>query len=196
MCDLPSGVEWSPADHPYAIAVSEATWWSCAVRLAVARLEDPPDRRAAPVSSTQIDARNLVFALVQLLAAERLEQKALLDLGIDPVVGDILSGARDRYLQALPDIQNMRNALSHFDDWAMGQGRGPQKAGINEGSTPRDVAGHYWGFGYNNQERVVRLGHFKIDVAMAVSAARGLDRAIYAAAQEVDRRREGSQHGQ
>jgi hypothetical protein len=187
MSDLPSGVEWSPADNPYAIAVSEATWWRCAVTLAVARLDDPIDRRAAPMNSTQIDARNLIFALVQLLAAERLEQKALRDLGIDSIVGENLSRARDRYLEALPDIQEMRNALTHFDEWAIGRGFGRQRAGVAAGLEPRDVAGHFWGFGYNPTERVVRLGPLKIEVAKAVPAARTLDRAIYAASGEVDR---------
>jgi hypothetical protein len=190
MSNLPSGLEWSPADNPYAIAVSEATWWRCAVKLAVARLGDPVDRRAAPLNSTQIDARNLVFALVQLLAAERLEQKALRELGVDAIVGDVLSRARDRYLGDLPDIQEMRNSLTHFDDWAMGRGRGLQRADVTEGSEPRDVAGHYWGFGYNPTERVVRLGPFKIEVAKAVPAALGLERAICAAAGEVDRQAE------
>ena len=193
--DIPSGVDWSPADHPYAIAVSESAWWRSAVKLAVGRLDDPVDQRAAPFSSKQIDARNLVFALVQLLAAEHLEQKALLDLSIDAVVGDVLSQARDRYLQALPGIQEMRNALTHFDDWAMGRGRGPQRAGVTEGSEVRDVAGHYWGFSYHHDERVVRLGPFKIEVAKAAPAALDLAQAIYAAACEVDRQRNVGQRG-
>jgi len=82
---------WSPADHPYVIAVSEAQWWLSAVRLAEARLRDP---RAAPVSSRQVDARNLVLALSQLLVAERLEQTALVDLGIDATVAERLADAR------------------------------------------------------------------------------------------------------
>lgn len=70
MSEVRSGVEWSPADNPYAIAVSEAQRWRSAAVLAVARLEDPAYFRAAPFSSKEIDAGNLVFALVQLLAAE------------------------------------------------------------------------------------------------------------------------------
>lgn len=194
--DLPSGVEWSPADHPYAIAVSEATWWRCAVQLAASRLDDAEAPRVGPVSSTQIDARNLVIALAQLLTAEHLEQKALLNLGIGPAVGEVLSEARDWYLQALPGIQDMRNALTHFDEWAMGRGRGPQKVDVAAGSEPRDVAGYYWGFSYHPGKRVVRHGPFEIDVPQAVLAALGLARAIDAAAQEVDRQRDVSQSGQ
>ena len=66
--------DWSPADNPYALAVSEAQWWQRAARLGVLRLRDADDRRISWFSSRQIDARQLVFALRQLLHAERLEQ--------------------------------------------------------------------------------------------------------------------------
>jgi hypothetical protein len=184
--DIPAGAEWSPADHPYAIAVSEATWWRCAVQLAVARLGDPEDRRAAPFSSRQVDARNLVFALVQLLAAERLEQAALGELGVDSAISEALSDALDRYLAALPDIQKIRNALTHFDDWAIGHGRGPQTKGFASGAERRDVAGTCWGFGYYASEQLVRLGPFEISVPTAMQAAVELARAIEAAAMNVD----------
>lgn len=191
MSDTPAGADWSPADHPYAIAVSEAMWWRCAVQLALARLGDPDDRRSAPVSSKQLDARNMVFALVQLLAAERLEQTALRDLRVDSAIGEALSNARDRYLAALPDIQEIRNALTHFDDWAIGHGRGAQRKDVVSGSERRDVARAYWSFGYcpgeYPGEQVVKLGPFEIAVAAALPAARELARAIETAAMEVDR---------
>lgn len=188
MADLPSGVDWSPADNPYAIAVSEATWWLCAVRLTIGRLNDAPDGRAAPMSSAQIDARSLIFALVQLLAAERLEQTALRKLGMDPAVGEALDRARECYVNALPNIQDMRNALAHFDDWALGAGHGLQKSWAKNGSELRDIAGHYWGFGYDPGRRVVKLGPLTIEVEKAALAARDLHRAIYAAARQVDHR--------
>ncbi|MBV9446305.1 MAG: hypothetical protein JO345_10460 [Streptosporangiaceae bacterium] len=37
--------DWSPADNPYAIAVSEAQWWRDAARLAIMRMRDDDDRR-------------------------------------------------------------------------------------------------------------------------------------------------------
>ena len=86
--------DWSPADNSYAIAVSEARWWLSAVNLAAGRLSDPSDRRAAPMSSTQIDARTLVFALTQLLTAEQLEQYALKELSMSPKVSATLAIAR------------------------------------------------------------------------------------------------------
>ena len=185
--EIPPEPAWSPADNPYAIAVSQATWWRCAVQLSVGRLDDPPDHRAAPVTSKQIDARNLVFALVQLLAAEALEQEALRALGIDETVGRALSQARDRYLEALPGIQHMRNALTHFEDWSVGRGRGPQKDGVAAGSDLRDVAAHFWGFGYHQAERVIRQGPYALEVDKAAPAALDLYWAISAAAEMVDR---------
>ena len=187
MSEIPSEAGWSPADSAYAVAVSEATWWRCAVQLAAGRLGDTPDSRAAPVRSTQIDARNLIYALVQLLNAEALEQEALRDLGTDATVGHILTKARDQYLHALPGIQEMRNALTHFDEWALGRGRGPQKAHVDAGSDHRDVAAYFWGFGYNQGDRLIRMGPFTIDPATAVRAARDLTWAIDVAAQAVDR---------
>ena len=186
--DIPEGADWSPADHPYAVAVSEAMWWRCAVQLAVARLDDSNDLRSAPVSSQQVDARNLVFALVQLLAAEQLEQMALRDLGVKSEIREELAAARARFLAALPGIQEMRNALTHFDEWAVGYGRGPQRRSVVGGSDRRDVAGAFWGFGYDPGEQAVRLGPFKISAASALRAATKLERAIGAAAIEVDRR--------
>jgi hypothetical protein len=74
--------DWSPADHPYAIAISEAQWWQQAAQLAVLRMRDDDQRIA--FSPHQVDARQLVFALSQLLRAERLEQVALTTLAMDP----------------------------------------------------------------------------------------------------------------
>lgn len=186
--NVPEDAVWSPADHPYAIAVSEAMWWRCAVQLAVARLDDSNDPRSAPVSSQQVDARNLVFALVQLLAAENLEQTALRGLGVATEIREELAAARGRFLAALPDIQQMRNALTHFDEWAVGYGRGPQRRSVEEGSDRRDTASAFWGFGYDPGEQAVRLGPFEISVSSALPAATKLERAIGAAATEVDRR--------
>lgn len=185
--DVPTDTAWSPADHPYAIAASEAMWWRCAVQLAFARLADADDRRSAPVSSKQLDARSMIFALAQLLAAERLEQGALRDLRVDPGIGQALSDARDRYLAAIPGIQEMRNALTHFDDWAIGQGHGPQRKSIAGGAERRDVAWLYWSFGYYPSEQMVKLGPFEISAPTAFQAALELARAIQSAAMEVDR---------
>ncbi|WP_158781240.1 hypothetical protein [Streptomyces sp. NRRL S-237] len=87
--------DWSPADNPYAIAVSEAQWWQRTAALAVRRIRADDDDSSAPFfDSRQIDARQLCIALRQLLMAEKLEQIALADLGIDPAAGQALNEAR------------------------------------------------------------------------------------------------------
>ena len=151
--------DWSPADHPYAIAVSEAQWWMRTAKLAVLRIRDEDEDRRVGFSSRQIDARQLVFALRQLLAAEELEQRALKDLGRAATLGVALVRARREFEQALPDIKNMRDGLMHFEDWARGRGRfGPQKAAREKGVAERDVARMFWGFGYDPITGMVSFG--------------------------------------
>lgn len=179
--------DWSPADHPYAIAVSEAQWWQRATQLAVLRLREDDDRRISWFSSRQIDARQLVFALRQLLNAERLEQFALSTLGIDSAVGATLSTARQRFTDALPGIKHMRDALVHFDEWSRGEGKfGPQKQRRDTGAALRDVAREYWGFEYDSSRGTISLGPYTISIDAADRAAAELSNAIYLAAHQVD----------
>jgi hypothetical protein len=180
--------DWSPADNPYAIAVSEAQWWLHTVRLAILRIHDGEERWTAVFSSEQIDARQLIFALRQLLTAEQLEQAALTELGIDPAVGEALAQARQQFENALPGIKHMRDALTHFDEWSRGKGRGPQRERVRAGAALRDVARTYSGFGYDPGAGTITLGPYKIDVETAEHAAYELCQAIYAAAHEVDRK--------
>ena len=74
---------WSPADNPYAIASSEASWWRATVALAVGRMHGNEDLTTAWLSSRQVDARTLINALRQLLTAVKLERGALTDLSMD-----------------------------------------------------------------------------------------------------------------
>lgn len=180
--------DWSPADNPYAIAVSEAQWWQRAVQLAVFRIRGDDDDRIAWFSSRQIDARQLVFALRQLLAAEQLEQVALKALGMDPAAGQELAKARKRFEEAIPGVKDMRDALMHFEDWSRGMGRGPQRDRHEAGEALRDVARFFWGFGYDPSAGSVSLGPYVIDVGTADRAAAELCRAIYMAAREVDKK--------
>jgi hypothetical protein len=186
--------DWSPADNPHAIAISEAQWWQRAVRLAVLRLRDPDDRRISWFSSRQIDARQLVFALRQILNAERLVAAALEQGGVNAAARDALDQARLAFEDALPDIKHMRDALMHFDEWSRGEGRGPQKDQVRSGDALRDVARDYWGFGYDPSTGIVSLGSFTIHVDAADQAADQLSRAIYFAAREVDKKNAGELH--
>lgn len=180
--------DWSPADNPYAIAVSEGQWWLSMARLSAARLGDPNDPRAMPMCSQQVDARVLVIALAQLLNAERLEQTALKELGMPSAVRDALSQARAAYLAALPGIREVRNGLTHFENWARGEGLGPQARLVESGQERRLVARNHWGFAYDPRTRTLRFGSHEIDVDGAVASAGALHRAIYLAAIAVDER--------
>lgn len=181
-----SSPDWSPADNPHAIAISEAQWWQRTVQLAVLRLRDPDDQRIAWFSSRQIDARQLVFALRQILNAERLVAAAMEACGVDAAAHEALARARQQFVDALPGIKDMRDALMHFDEWSRGQGRGPQKRRRDAGDALRDVAREYWGFGYDPPAGVVSLGPYTIRVETADQAAAAMSWAIYEAACAVD----------
>jgi hypothetical protein len=178
--------DWSPADNPHAIAISEAQWWQRAVQLAVLRLRDTDDQRISWFSSRQIDARQLVFALRQILNAERLVGVAMAARDVDTAAHEALARARRRFEDALPGIKNMRDALMHFDEWSRGEGRGPQKNRRKAGAALRDVAQEYWGFGYDPGAGAVSLGPYTIQVDTADQAAKDLSWAIYQAARAVD----------
>lgn len=181
--------EWSPADNPYAIAVSEAQWWQRTAALAVRRIRAGDDDNGDPFfDSRQIDARQLCIALRQLLMAEKLEQIALADLGIDPAAGQALEKARERFEAMLPGIKHMRDGLTHFEDWSRGKGIGPQQQRIKAGDTPREAARHFWGFAYDPRADTVTMGPYRIDVSAVEDAAGELALAIYLAAHEVDKR--------
>jgi hypothetical protein len=177
---------WSPADNPYAIAVSEAQWWFRSAVLTSRRMRDGDDPRSAGFSSRQVDARQLVVALWQLLMAEKLQQAALRALGIDQAVYAELSRSRQRFEKALPGIKHMRDAIMHFDEWARGKGGGPQKKDLAAGKALRDVARTYWGFAYDPAKDTIILGPYVFEVETAIRAATELTRDIYQAARAVD----------
>jgi hypothetical protein len=180
--------DWSPADNPYAIAVSESQWWREAARLAILRMRDPDDRRLAWMSSRQIDARHLIVALRQLLTAARLERLALEEHGVAAEVISALDSAEQQFVDALPGIKDMRDALTHFDEWSRGLGRGPQKARRAAGELPRDIAKEFWGFGFNPTTAIVTFGPHEIHIDTAEKEAIELCQAIYLAAREVDKK--------
>jgi hypothetical protein len=181
--------DWSPADNPYAIAVSQSQLWRDVVRLTVLRMRDDDDCRAGWVSSRQLDAHVLVMTLRQLLTAEQLEQAALKELGIDPAVSTALALARKQFEDALPGIKDMRDALMHFDEHSRGLGRyGPQAKRRKAGDALRDIARDYWRFGYDPNAGTVSFGPNIIEIEIAERAAAELCHAIYMAAREVDKK--------
>jgi hypothetical protein len=180
-----STADWSPADHPYAIAVMQAQLWRDAVLLTVHRMRDEDDQRVM-WSSRQLDAHMLIMTLRQLLTAENLEQAALRQLSMNPAVGAALAAARRRFVDALPGIKDMRDGLMHFDEWTRGTGQGPQRRRRDDGDALRDIARDFSRFGYDPAAGTVEFGSYTIDIDMASRAAIELSRAIFQAAHEVD----------
>ena len=158
------------------------------MRLTIARMRDEDDRRAGWFSPQQLDAHVLVMTLRQLLTAEQLEQVALEELGIDTAVRDALAQARKKFEDALPGIKEMRDAVTHFDEWSRGKGRGPQKDRVKAGEALRDVARDYWPFGYDPTAATVSFGPYTMHIDTAEQAAHELCQAIYTAAREVDKK--------
>ncbi|MDH6499500.1 hypothetical protein [Streptomyces sp. SAI-149] len=179
--------DWSPADNPYSIALSESSWLRATIALTVARMHGD-DVQVGWFSSRQIDARTLVVALRQLLAAVKLERIALTDLGMDPAVITALDAAEQVFLDALPNIKHVRDGLTHFEDWARGMGKFGPQADARKNADPRDVARDFWSFGYDPATDTVTMGPFTISVSAAVPAANALCDAIYAATRAVDQR--------
>jgi hypothetical protein len=180
--------DWSPADNPHAITISEAQWWQRAVQLAVLRLRDPDDERIAWFSSRQIDARQLVFALRQLLSAARLVDVAMQARGIDAAACEALARARQGFGDALAgSIKDMRDALMHFEDWSRGQGCGPQKGRRDAGQALRDVVTpRLLGLWLRPQRRNGLTRPLRHRRGHRAQAAQELSRAIYQAARAVD----------
>ncbi|WP_290060194.1 hypothetical protein [Amycolatopsis solani] len=178
---------WSPADNPHAIAVSEAQWWFRSAMLTGLRIHGEDDCRVG-FSSRQIDARQLVVALWQLRLAEKLQQHALRELGVDLTVIAALSRARTSFDKVMPGLRHMRDGMLHFDEWTRGTGAGPQRKAVVAGTAPREVAAEYSRFGYDPATDEVTFGPYTFEVTAALDAARGLADAIYTAACAVDLR--------
>ncbi|WP_256726548.1 hypothetical protein [Streptomyces acidiscabies] len=187
--------DWSPADNPYSIALSESSWLRATVALTVARMHGD-DVQVGWFSSRQIDARTLVVALRQLIAAVKLERIALKDLGMPQAVITALDKAEQDFLDSLPDIKHVRDGLTHFEDWARGQGGGPQSDARKKNAVLRDVARDFWSFGYNPAADTVTMGPFAFSVSAAVPATEALCTAIYAATREVDQRTTAELHAE
>lgn len=177
--------DWSPADNPYAIAVSQSQLWREVVLLTIRRMRDEDDRGLGWFSSKQLDAHVLVLTLRQIPTAAQMEQAALKDLGVDPGVRDALAQARRNFENALPGIKEMRDALTHFDEWLRGTGYGQQKR-TQADKAIRDVARDYAGFGYDPNNDNISFGPHTINIGVAEKAAVELCQAIYEAAHKVD----------
>lgn len=165
---------WSPADNPYAIAVSEGWWWLQAVNLCADRIQEGDD------PNRQVDARLLILALRLLEQAAAMEAAAI-DEEAQAAVWSHLEQARTRFNQLVPGMRDARNVLTHFDEYSRGQGRLQQDYRDHAAAARCYSVG-----GYDPANGKVVVGPHQIDVSQARAQAHELFTALYAAARAVD----------
>ncbi len=172
--------DWSPAENPYAIAVSQS-WWALQTLLlfaSQARVSDGPEQ--------QIYARQIFGQLRLLRLCAEMQAKELDRLRVNPVEREALVRAIETFDYATPGARDARNILEHFDEYARGEGKLQRDAvrelrlGVNE------AAVLYWGGGYDPTTEQLEEGPFTIDVPAALAAAEALHRAIYTAGKAID----------
>ena len=169
--------DWSRADHPEAIALSEIQWWAWAAELSVRRV------RTGQGPQQQIDARFLVLSLAQLRTSAR--------IGLDvpnrqvytePAAAE-LAQAIARFDQVVPDVKDARDVLVHLDDYTVGHGR-MQKPKQTHQIEKRSLATEYTsGVGYYPPDDEVRVGiqRYRFALATVVDAVVDLVQAVHRA---------------
>lgn len=175
--------EWSPAENPYAIAVSQSWWALQALRLFASEARDAFDHRQ------QIYARQIFGQLRQLRLCALMQADELEGLGVSEVERDRLGRAIEAFDQATPDATAARNMLEHFDEYARGKGALQKRAIREEGLSVYEAAAVYWGGGYDPTTEQITEGPIVIHVPTALAAAEALHRAIYLAGKAVDAHR-------
>jgi len=168
--------EWSPADNPYAIALSEAQWSVDAVLLCARRIRDGKD------PERQIDARQLIAALSQAERFAVMEQHAIQDAV--PAAALALGEAIDVFRADVPGARHARDVLEHYDEYS--RGRGQAQASAKTSEERRELARQYSKFGYNPATDQIQVGPCQIDVNEAAIRARQLLAAIHVAVQCYD----------
>jgi hypothetical protein len=174
---------WSPADNPYAIAVSQSQW-----ALWAAQLFARDAKENCGDEQSQIYARQIFGQLRALQRCAEMMARELKRLGVAKVHRDHLRQAIREFEAAVPGAKSARDILEHFDEYARGEGKLVKQA-------MRDVyeaAAMYWGGGYDPSTEEVTEGPFVIVIPAALESAGRLQRTIYAAGQAVDRHRASS----
>lgn len=172
--------EWSPAENPYAIAVSQSWWVLQALLLFTSEARDALDHRQ------QIYARQIFGQLRLLRLCARMQADELESLGVSEIERDRLNRAIEEFDKATPDARDARNMLEHFDEYARGQGVLQQRAIHEEGLSVYEAAALYWGGGYDPSTEQITEGPIVIHVPAALAGAEALHRAIYVAGKAVD----------
>jgi hypothetical protein len=176
--------DWSPADNPYAIAVSQS-WFainSLTLFASKARSELGPEQ--------QIYARQIFGQLRLLRRCAGLQAGELKRLGVPDVHRDRLDQAIAAFDEATEGATDARNILEHFDEYARGKGKLQRKAIKDQGMGLSEAAALYWGGGYDPTTEQLSEGPFVIVVPDAVAASEALYQEIYVAGKAVDSHRD------
>jgi hypothetical protein len=172
--------DWSPAENPYAIAVSQSWWVLQALLLFASEASGAVDHRQ------QIYARQISGQLRLLRLCARMQADELESLGVSEVARDHLNQAIEDFDTAIPDAMAARNMLEHFDDYARGKGVLQKRAIREEGLSVYEAAALYWGGGYDPNTEEITEGPIVIHVPTALAASEALHHAIYAVGKAVD----------
>lgn len=171
---------WSPAQNPYAIAVSQSWWATMAV------LRFAADAKTADGPAQQVYARQIFGQLRLLQRCAVMQVKELARLGVARIHQDRLQGEIDAFETAVPGAKSARDMLEHFDEYARGDGRLQRDAMKELGIDAFEAAVMFWGGGYNPVTEEITAGPIVVAVPRAVEASQRLHLAIYRAARGVD----------
>jgi hypothetical protein len=163
--------DWSPADNPYAIALSETQWSLWTVQLCALRIHEGGD------PERQIDARQFVAALRRIERFAMMEQDACRQVA--PEAAHVLGQAIEVFATAVPGARHARDVLEHYDAYAVGKGH-------RQASAASDLARQYSRFGYDPRTDQIQIGPYQINVTDAVTHARQLTAAVHTAVQAYD----------
>ena len=175
--------DWSPAENPYAIAVSQSWWALQALLLFASEAGNAFDHRLQ-IYARQIFGQLRLLRLCALMQADELER-----VGVSEVARDRLNQAIEDFDTATPDAMVARNMLEHFDEYARGKGVLQKRAIREEGLSVYEAAAVYWGGGYDPTTDEITEGPIVIHVPTALAASEALHHAIYAAGKAVDAHR-------
>lgn len=171
---------WSPACHPYAIALSQSWWAMQAV------LQFAADAKAARCPAQQIYALQIFGQLRRLHRCAVMQAAELTRLGVGQIRRDQLHDEIKTFLTAVPGARSARDILEHFDDYARGEGQLQRKAMTELGIDVFEAAARFWGGGYDSSTEEITEGPYVVTVPQAVVASKRLHAAIYKAALAVD----------
>lgn len=173
---MPRPADWSPADHSYAIALSETQWTLWTVRLCARRIHEGRD------PERQIHARQIVTALLRIERFAKMAQDAC--RGVVPEAAHALGQAIEAFTTAVPGARHARDILEHYDAYSVGKGQKQTLAA--SGNASRELARQFSRFGYDPSTDQIQTGPYQINVTDAATQARQLTAVVHTAVQAYD----------